>query len=62
MLTVGKIAVQRDFPLDPYAYPVSGIPSFEPVANPVDRAMVTRSPARRAPSIRKPSRARARAA
>jgi soluble lytic murein transglycosylase len=40
MLTVGKTAVQRDFPLDPYAYPVSGIPSFEPVANPVDPAMV----------------------
>ena len=40
LLTVGKSAVQRGFPLDTHAYPTIGIPSFEPVGGRVDKAMV----------------------
>ena len=32
--------MQRGFPLDPHAYPTIGIPSFEPVGDDVDKAMV----------------------
>jgi soluble lytic murein transglycosylase len=40
MLVVGKLAVQRGFPLDAQAYPTIGIPSFAPVGDRVDPAMV----------------------
>jgi soluble lytic murein transglycosylase len=40
LLTVGKLAVQRGFPLDAHAYPTIGIPSFQPVGGRVDKAMV----------------------
>ena len=40
LLTVGKSAVQRGFPLDTHAYPTIGIPSFEPVGGRVEKAMV----------------------
>jgi soluble lytic murein transglycosylase len=40
VLAVGKIAVQRGFPLDLHAYPVAGIPVFSPVGDLVEPAMV----------------------
>ena len=40
LLTVGKAAVQRGFPLDSHAYPVFGIPTFEAVGAKVEKAMV----------------------
>jgi soluble lytic murein transglycosylase len=40
VLSVGKTAVQRGFPLDLHAYPTIGIPSFAPVAEDVEPAMV----------------------
>jgi soluble lytic murein transglycosylase len=40
VLSVGKAAVQRGFPLDLYAYPTMGIPSFNPVGEDVEPAMV----------------------
>jgi soluble lytic murein transglycosylase len=40
LLLLGKLAVQRGFPLDLHAYPVFGIPSFEPVGTRVEKAMV----------------------
>jgi soluble lytic murein transglycosylase len=40
VLTVGKIASQRGFPLDQHAYPLAAIPAFEPVGDDVDPAMV----------------------
>jgi soluble lytic murein transglycosylase len=40
LLTVGKTAVQRGFPLDVHAFPTIGIPVFEPVGDRVERAMV----------------------
>ena len=40
VLSIGKIAVQRGFPLDAYAYPVAGIPDFNPIADEVEPAMV----------------------
>jgi soluble lytic murein transglycosylase len=40
VLSVGKTAVQRGFPLDQHAYPTIGIPSFDPVADDVEPAMV----------------------
>ncbi|MBF9232243.1 lytic transglycosylase domain-containing protein [Microvirga alba] len=40
VLAVGKIAVQRGFPLDLHAYPLAGIPDFEPVGEAVEPAMV----------------------
>jgi soluble lytic murein transglycosylase len=39
-LAVGKTAVQRGFPLDTHAYPINGIPSFDPVGDQVEPAMV----------------------
>jgi soluble lytic murein transglycosylase len=39
-LAVGKTAVQRGFPLDSYAYPINGIPSFSPVGDKVEPAMI----------------------
>jgi soluble lytic murein transglycosylase len=40
LVTVGKSAVQRGLPLDLHAYPTFGIPSYEPVGDRVERAMV----------------------
>jgi soluble lytic murein transglycosylase len=40
VLAIGKIAMQRGFPLDVHAYPVSAIPEFERVGDEVEPAMV----------------------
>jgi len=40
VLAVGKIALQRGFPLDQHAYPIAAIPDFEPVGSEVEPAMV----------------------
>ncbi|MBM6594335.1 lytic transglycosylase domain-containing protein [Microvirga pudoricolor] len=40
VLAIGKTAVQRGLPLDAHAYPVAGIPDFEPVGDEVETAMV----------------------
>jgi soluble lytic murein transglycosylase len=40
LVNIGKSAVQRGLPLDLTAYPVSGMPAFEPVGIHVERAMV----------------------
>ena len=40
ILAIGKIASQRGFPLDQHAYPVAGIPEFDPVGDEVEPAMV----------------------
>jgi soluble lytic murein transglycosylase len=40
VLAVGKIALQRGFPLDQHAYPLAAIPDFEPVGDEVEPAMV----------------------
>ncbi|WP_230531202.1 lytic transglycosylase domain-containing protein [Microvirga roseola] len=40
VLAIGKIAQQRGFPLDEHAYPLAGIPDFEPVGDDVEPAMV----------------------
>lgn len=40
VLAIGKIASQRGFPLDQHAYPLAAIPSFEPVGDEVEPAMV----------------------
>ncbi|SCX89381.1 lytic transglycosylase domain-containing protein [Microvirga guangxiensis] len=40
VLAIGKIALQRGFPLDQHAYPLAAIPDFEPVGDEVEPAMV----------------------
>ena len=40
LVLIGKSAVQRGHPLDLHAYPTFGIPSYEPVGDRVERAMV----------------------
>jgi soluble lytic murein transglycosylase len=40
VLAIGKIALQRGFPLDQHAYPLAAIPDYEPVGDEVDPAMV----------------------
>jgi len=40
VLAIGKIALQRGFPLDQHAYPVAAIPDFEPVGDEVEPAMI----------------------
>lgn len=40
VLIVGKTALQRGFPLDVHAYPLSGIPTFDPVGEEVEPAMI----------------------
>lgn len=37
---IGKAALQRGFPLDITAYPVSGIPDFDVLGDPMERAIV----------------------
>ncbi|HWX36369.1 MAG TPA: lytic transglycosylase domain-containing protein, partial [Steroidobacteraceae bacterium] len=40
MLMVGKTAVARGFPLDQYAFPNIGVPSYSPIGPEVDRCVV----------------------
>lgn len=40
VLAIGKISLQRGFPLDQHAYPLAAIPDFEPVGDEVEPAMV----------------------
>jgi peptidoglycan lytic transglycosylase len=40
VLAVGKIAMQRGYPLDIHAFPLQGVPLRARVASPVDKAMV----------------------
>ena len=40
MLMVGKTAVARGFPLDQYAFPNIGVPSYSPIGPEVDRCIV----------------------
>lgn len=40
VLAIGKIALQRGFPLDQHAYPLAAIPDFDPVGDEVEPAMV----------------------
>ena len=40
LLTIGKTALQRGFPLDAHAYPTIGVPEFEPLGSSVEKAMV----------------------
>lgn len=37
---IGKAALQRGFPLDMTAYPINGIPSFDVLGDPMERAIV----------------------
>ena len=40
MLMVGKTALARGFPLDQYAFPIIGVPSYSPIGPEVDRCIV----------------------
>jgi soluble lytic murein transglycosylase len=40
VLAIGKLALQRGFPLDQHAYPLAAIPDFQPVGDEVEPAMV----------------------
>jgi soluble lytic murein transglycosylase len=40
MLMIGKTAVARGFPLDQYAFPDIGVPSYNPIGPEVDRSIV----------------------
>ncbi|MBV9077719.1 MAG: lytic transglycosylase domain-containing protein [Methylobacteriaceae bacterium] len=40
LLALGKLATQRGLPLDEAAFPVIGVPAFEPVGSRVERAIV----------------------
>jgi soluble lytic murein transglycosylase len=40
LLSIGKTAVQRGLPLDAHAFPTIGIPSYDPVGDRVEKAMV----------------------
>jgi soluble lytic murein transglycosylase len=40
MLLVGKAALARGMPMDQYAYPDIGVPSFSPVGSAIDRCVV----------------------
>ncbi|MCC2651490.1 MAG: lytic transglycosylase [Microvirga sp.] len=40
VLAIGKIALQRGFPLDQHAYPLAAIPDFQSVGDEVEPAMV----------------------
>src|SRR5262249_49950207 len=39
-LTLAKIAPQRGYPLDDFAFPTFGIPYYQPVANSADQSIV----------------------
>jgi soluble lytic murein transglycosylase len=59
---IGKHGVGRGFNLIYYAYPVHRLPAYTPLRDPPRPPSSWRSPARRASSIRRSCRARARAA
>ncbi|MGO4737448.1 transglycosylase SLT domain-containing protein [Bosea sp. 2KB_26] len=40
LLTIGKTALQRGFPLDTAAFPTSGVPDFPVLGDPMERAIV----------------------
>ena len=40
LLTIGKTAVQRGYPLDMYAFPLIGVPGLDISHGPVEKAMV----------------------
>ena len=40
MLTIGKTALTRGLPVDPYAFPDFGVPAYSPIAPPLDRSIV----------------------
>ncbi len=40
MLLLGKAALNRGYPFDHYAYPVSGIPAYKTIGPPVERSVV----------------------
>ena len=40
MLLVGKTALARGLPMDQYAFPDIGVPSYSPVGSPIDRCLV----------------------
>lgn len=40
LVSIGKSAIQRGKPMDHAAFPVTGLPSFEAIGNPVEQAMV----------------------
>lgn len=40
LLAIGKAALQRGFPLDMAAFPTSGVPEFDVVGDPMERAIV----------------------
>ncbi|WP_246776600.1 lytic transglycosylase domain-containing protein [Microvirga sp. VF16] len=40
VLSIGKMALQRGFPLDQHAYPLAAIPDFQPVGDEVEPAMI----------------------
>lgn len=40
LLAIGKLALQRGFPLDAAAFPTSGVPDFDVLGDPMERAIV----------------------
>ena len=40
MLAIGKTALARGLPTEWYAFPKIGVPSYSPVAPPIDRSIV----------------------
>jgi len=61
LLTIGKTAVQRGYPLDVHAFPLLGLPAVEPVDNRVGKAMVyavTRQESAFAPQVQSSAGAR----
>jgi soluble lytic murein transglycosylase len=40
LVSIGKAALQRGFPLDMAAYPINGIPQFDVLGDPMERAIV----------------------
>jgi soluble lytic murein transglycosylase len=40
LLAIGKMAVERGYPLDSHAFPLLGVPHAEPVGRPVEKAMI----------------------
>lgn len=40
LLAIGKMALQRGFPLDTAAFPTSGVPEFDVLGDPMERAIV----------------------
>lgn len=40
LVSIGKAALQRGFPLDMAAYPINGVPEFDVLGDPMERAIV----------------------